>query len=179
MKRNCESSDWRHQTDMAQVYKIITGKDMVNREVWFQKVDGAEWLTSSAADPLNLRHQATSGGEKELFLKQNCWRLEQNTKWSEECKNSGHLQRWLCQTQNWTGGKHGLKKRRKQDGEVQTTPSADTCWEALPGSLRVNLTTTTTRQYSNNEKAFNTVDINRIVLNSAKYGITYYFKLFI
>ncbi len=30
---------------MAQVYKIITGKDMVNSEVWFQKVDGAERLT--------------------------------------------------------------------------------------------------------------------------------------
>jgi hypothetical protein len=48
----------RHQTDMAQVYKIITGKDMVNSEVWFQKVDGAERLTRSAADPLNLRPQA-------------------------------------------------------------------------------------------------------------------------
>jgi len=30
--------------------------------------------------------------------------------------------------------------------------------EALPGSLRVNLTTTT-RQYSNNEKAFNKIVI--------------------
>jgi hypothetical protein len=48
----------RHQTDMAQVYKIITGKDMVKSEVWFQKVDGAERLTRSAADPLNLRPQA-------------------------------------------------------------------------------------------------------------------------
>jgi hypothetical protein len=48
----------RHQTDMAQVYKIITGKDMVNSEVWFQKVDGAERLTRSAADPHNLRPQA-------------------------------------------------------------------------------------------------------------------------
>ena len=43
---------------MAQVYKITTGKDMVNSEVWFQKVDGAERLTRSAADPLNLRAQA-------------------------------------------------------------------------------------------------------------------------
>jgi ribonucleases P/MRP protein subunit RPP40 len=48
----------RHQTDMAQVYKIITGKDMVNSEFWFQKVDGTERLTRSAADPLNLRPQA-------------------------------------------------------------------------------------------------------------------------
>jgi hypothetical protein len=48
----------RHQRDMAQVYKIITGKDMVKSEVWFQKVDGAERLTRSAADPLNLRPQA-------------------------------------------------------------------------------------------------------------------------
>ena len=43
----------RHQTDMAQVYKIIMGKDMVNSESWFQKVDGTERLTRSAADPLN------------------------------------------------------------------------------------------------------------------------------
>ncbi len=45
---------------MAQVYKIITGKDMVNSEVWFQKVpvDGTERLTGSAADQLNLMPQA-------------------------------------------------------------------------------------------------------------------------
>jgi ribonuclease P/MRP protein subunit RPP40 len=30
----------RHQTDTVQLYKIITGKDMVNSEDWFQKVDG-------------------------------------------------------------------------------------------------------------------------------------------
>jgi hypothetical protein len=42
---------------MAQVYKITTGKDMVKSEVWFQKVDRAERLTRSAADPLNLRSQ--------------------------------------------------------------------------------------------------------------------------
>jgi hypothetical protein len=46
--------------------------------------------------------------------------------------------------QSWTGGTHGLKRRRKQDGEVQTTPSTDARSEALPGSLRVNHTTTTT-----------------------------------
>ena len=43
---------------MAKVYKIITGKDMVNSELWFQKVDGTERLTRSAADPLNWRPQA-------------------------------------------------------------------------------------------------------------------------
>jgi hypothetical protein len=56
---------------MAHVYKIITGKDMVNSEVWFQNVDGAERLTRSAADPFNLRPQGPGRqvrGEKELFL---------------------------------------------------------------------------------------------------------------
>ncbi len=48
----------RHQTDMVQVYKIITGKDMVNSDDWIQKVDGSERLTRSAVDPLNLRPQA-------------------------------------------------------------------------------------------------------------------------
>ncbi len=94
---------------------------------------------------LQLQITCQTGSEKELFLKQNCWWLEQNTKWSEKCKNSGHLQRWLCQTQSWTGGKHGLRKRRVQDGVVQPTPSTDARWEALPGSLRVDHTTTTSK----------------------------------
>ncbi len=73
------------------------------------------------------------------------WTVVSNLlKWSEKCKNSGHIQRWLCQTQSWTGGKHGLRKRRVQDRVVQPTPSTDARWEALPGSLRVNHTTTTT-----------------------------------
>jgi hypothetical protein len=48
----------RHQTDMVQVFKIVTGNDMVKSDSWFQLADGSERLTRSKADPLNLRPQA-------------------------------------------------------------------------------------------------------------------------
>jgi hypothetical protein len=44
--------------ESVQVYKIITSKDMVTIDDWFQKEDGSERLTRSAADPLNLRPRA-------------------------------------------------------------------------------------------------------------------------
>ncbi len=45
----------RHQADMAQTYKIVKGKDMVNKETWFKSVKETGRATPSAADPLNLR----------------------------------------------------------------------------------------------------------------------------
>jgi ribonuclease P/MRP protein subunit RPP40 len=44
----------RHQADMAQTYKIVRGKDMVNKETWFESVTETGRATRSAADPLNL-----------------------------------------------------------------------------------------------------------------------------
>jgi hypothetical protein len=44
---------------MVQVYKIITGSDMVKSDNWFQLADSSERLSWSTADPLNLRPQAT------------------------------------------------------------------------------------------------------------------------
>jgi ribonuclease P/MRP protein subunit RPP40 len=49
----------RHQADMLHTYKIVTGKDMVNSETWFTSVTESERPTRSAADPLNLRPQAS------------------------------------------------------------------------------------------------------------------------
>ena len=37
----------RHQTDMVQVNKIVTGSDMVKSDSWFQLADGSERLTRS------------------------------------------------------------------------------------------------------------------------------------
>jgi hypothetical protein len=48
----------RHQTDMVQVFKIVTGNDMVKSDSWFKLADCSERLTRSTADPLNLRPQA-------------------------------------------------------------------------------------------------------------------------
>ncbi len=47
----------RHQADMAQTYKIVKGKDMVNKETWFKSLTETGRATRSAADPLNLRPQ--------------------------------------------------------------------------------------------------------------------------
>ena len=45
----------RHQTDMLQVYKILTGKDKVNSEQWFEMMGDGDRVTRAAADPLNMR----------------------------------------------------------------------------------------------------------------------------
>jgi hypothetical protein len=45
----------RHQTDMIQVYKALTGKDKVNCEQWWTRAAAGERATRAAADPLNLR----------------------------------------------------------------------------------------------------------------------------
>jgi hypothetical protein len=47
----------RHQADMAQTYKIVKEKDMVNKETWFKSVTETGRATRSAADSLNLRPQ--------------------------------------------------------------------------------------------------------------------------
>jgi hypothetical protein len=44
----------RHQADMVQTYKIVTGKDMVKSETWFQSVAVTGRATRSADDPLNI-----------------------------------------------------------------------------------------------------------------------------
>ncbi len=49
----------RHQADMFQTYKIVTGKDLVNKETWFKSVTETGRPTRSAADLLYLRSQAS------------------------------------------------------------------------------------------------------------------------
>ena len=45
----------RHQLDMVQTYKILTGKDNVSRDNWFQMADSTGRVTRAAEDPFNLR----------------------------------------------------------------------------------------------------------------------------
>ena len=45
----------RHQTDMAQVYKIVHGKDDVNKDTWFKLTSDNGRVTRAAADPLNIK----------------------------------------------------------------------------------------------------------------------------
>ena len=45
----------RHQMDMAEVYKIVTGKGCVSPSEWFEMAETAPRPTRAAADPLNVR----------------------------------------------------------------------------------------------------------------------------
>ena len=45
----------RHQMDMTQVYKIVTGKDNVNKDSWFTMLNSGDRVTRATADPLNIR----------------------------------------------------------------------------------------------------------------------------
>jgi hypothetical protein len=44
----------RHQADMLQAYKIITGKDNVKRETWFQMAEEGTMRTRQATGLLNV-----------------------------------------------------------------------------------------------------------------------------
>jgi hypothetical protein len=45
----------RHQLDMIQVHKILSGKDRVSRDTWFKMANENERVTRVCTDPLNLR----------------------------------------------------------------------------------------------------------------------------
>jgi hypothetical protein len=60
----------RHQADMVQTFKILTGKDMVNSETWFTSVTESGRPTRSAADPLNLRPQTSRLEIRRQFFSQ-------------------------------------------------------------------------------------------------------------
>jgi hypothetical protein len=53
--RELEMLTLRHQADMAQTFKMISGVDMINSDSWFQMVGQAERATISTDDPLNVR----------------------------------------------------------------------------------------------------------------------------
>ena len=48
----------RHQSDMAQVHKILTGKDRVQRETRFEMARTGERTTRATDDPLNIKFPA-------------------------------------------------------------------------------------------------------------------------
>ncbi len=91
---------------------------MMRSEVWFQKVDGTDNQDCSRSAQfeawLEVRRNFFSNRTVENWNKIPC-----EVKNAKTVVNGGHLQNWLCRTQNWTGGKHGLERRRKQDGECR------------------------------------------------------------
>ena len=47
----------RHRMDMAQVYKIVTGKDKVKSDTWFTMAREGQRKTRGNAHPLSLKKQ--------------------------------------------------------------------------------------------------------------------------
>ena len=48
----------RKYLDMLQTYKVMTGKDNVDRATWFDMASSGQRATRQAADPLNIRPKA-------------------------------------------------------------------------------------------------------------------------
>jgi len=45
----------RHQMDMLQTYKILSGQEKVDPSSWFSMASDSERVTRQSADPLNIR----------------------------------------------------------------------------------------------------------------------------
>ena len=48
----------RHQLDMLQTFKILSGKERVDSTSWFVMARGSERVTSLASGTMNIRQQA-------------------------------------------------------------------------------------------------------------------------
>ena len=60
----------RHRMDMAQVYKIVTGKDKVNSDTWFTMARDGQRLTRGNAHPLSLKQQRSRLEVRRNFFSQ-------------------------------------------------------------------------------------------------------------
>jgi hypothetical protein len=60
----------RHQLDMQQVHRILSGKDRVKSDTWFKMASDGERVTRAAADPLNLRIPAPRLEVRKNFFSQ-------------------------------------------------------------------------------------------------------------
>ena len=92
----------RHQADMVQTYKILTGKDMVNSETWFTSITESGRPTRSAADP----HQPQStniqaGNQKTIFLPKSAKELEQDPSKLKRMLSVSKMATELSVTQWW------------------------------------------------------------------------------
>ena len=60
----------RHQTDMCQTYKILSGKEKVDPTSWFTMASEGERVTRQSADPLNIRPGAPRLDIRRYFYSQ-------------------------------------------------------------------------------------------------------------
>ena len=60
----------RHQYDMQQVYRILTGKDKVNKDHWFQLASDRDRVTRAVTGTLRLRIPANRLEVRKHFFSQ-------------------------------------------------------------------------------------------------------------
>jgi len=60
----------RKYLDMLQTYKVMTGKDNVDRATWFDMASSGQRATRQAADPLNIRPKASRLEVRRQFFSQ-------------------------------------------------------------------------------------------------------------
>ncbi len=60
----------RKYLDLLQTYKVMTGKDNVERSIWFDMASSGQRATRQAADPLNIRPKAARLEVRRQFFSQ-------------------------------------------------------------------------------------------------------------
>ena len=98
----CTLEERRHQLDMLQVYKILHGRDDVEKEQWFEPVGDGGMATRLAADPLNMRIPAPRLDIRKHFFSQRVPRL-----WNE-------IPATVKQAKTVAGFRNQYKKIRKE-----------------------------------------------------------------
>jgi hypothetical protein len=74
----CTLEEIRHQLEMTQTFKILKG-DNVNKSTWFTPAsEGQVRVTRKAADPLNVRQQASRLDIRKQFYSQSGGWVEQS-----------------------------------------------------------------------------------------------------
>ena len=115
----------RHRMDMAQVYKIVTGEDKVDRDTWFT-YNGERRTKDDKGKCPSLEPETAevkAGSEEELFFTACGRELEQNPHSDKGHKKCEQLQKALRSTQGQGGHRRLVPQPGLQRG--QRVPQGD------------------------------------------------------
>ena len=85
----------RHQLDMLQTFKILAGKDKVDKSTWFTMSSESDRVTRATADPLSIRIPFPGKpprDQKAVLLPESARSVEQNTTGDKAGANANGLQ---------------------------------------------------------------------------------------
>ena len=111
----------RHRMDMAQVYKIVTGKDKVNSDTWLAMGREGQRMTRGNAHPLSLKQQRARLEVRRNFFSQRV--VESWNKIPTVIKDTKKLQKALRSTQGQGGHRRLVPQPGLQRG--QRVPQGD------------------------------------------------------